>query len=422
MVSIRSLLLPVLLLLVLALGSPLVESQGGGPGSGGGPGAGGGMPRGGERERVLAAEEAQEWGGANATARGRGLERAQDVGLFGKLEWSDGRATSRFVSFGFAQGDVTDFAVGPADDSTAYFARIDVEGFVGEPVATGSVLRALGNETFFAAHANPTALFSYRVRNAVLNLTFTFADGVVATSEGPRSFVVAAPGGAHGHVVLTQAASSTLAADGRSANVTLGPHARLLFLHHAQGAALSSSLHALRDAAASDRVGGMLALVGDANGPVQDRVFLSGVTLRADHAADGRAEIVASSEAPQSRVVVLHLDPASIGLAEGADVTVTLDGVEVPLAAGAAEAFDSTQPLAHVTKGATGVQVVVAIDRFSDRTIGIAAAAEPPTATPATTSTPAGTSTPTATSAQGTPLPWALAIVGLALAGLVRRR
>lgn len=380
------------------------------------------MPRGGERERALAAEEAQDWGGANATARERGLDRAQDGRLFGKLEWSGSVATSRFVRFGFAEGDLTDFAVEGANGSTPYFARVDVDGFSGAPRATGSVLRALGNETFFAAHANPMGLFSYRVRNAVLNMTFTFADGVNATSESPRSFLVSTPGGAHGHVILTEAATFTLATDGRSANVTLGPHARLLFLHHERGASLS--IHALRDAAAADRVGGILTIVGDADGPVQDRVFLSGVTLRAKHAGQGRAEIVASSEAPQPRVVIIHVDPASIGLAEGANVTVTLDGVAVPHGASAGETFNATQPLAHVTRSATAIHVAVAVDHFSDRTIVIAAAEEAtPTPTATATSTaatapPQGSPTP----AQGTPLPWALALVAVVLVALLRRR
>ncbi|HVM45079.1 MAG TPA: hypothetical protein VM582_04000 [Candidatus Thermoplasmatota archaeon] len=431
----RSSAVLIAIVLLLSAATPLIHAQtpgsGQGPGTGGGPGAGG-MPRGGERERALAAQETQDWANLSTAARERGLARAEAARLFGGLDVDEaGAVTSPFVGFQLDAGSLRDYAIVTPNGTVPYFANVSVEGFgaAAEPHVSGSVLRLFAEEAFFAAHANPLGLLSYRVRNVALNMTFSLAEGVVATSDDERSLTLSTPEGAHGHIVLTSNAQYEIPEGNDRVVVALGPHARLLFMHHPQQTAFTATLHALRDAAAADRVGALISVVADEEGPVQDRAFLSGVTARATQAREGRAEILVSSENSAPRAVVVNLDPA---LFPDANVSVTLDGQPVPMATSAAEALNSSQALAHVQATPGGLHAIIAVPSFSERAIVIAAPAttQPtPTVTPSTSPTPHADPTPTSVASptpqqrDDTPGAAPLAVAGLAaLVALLRRR
>lgn len=413
-----------LALLLLMLAAPAIDAQG--PGV---PGSGPAGRRGGERERVAADEEARDWGNLSENARQRGLQRAEAARLFSQMEYEDGRVSSRFVSFNYTNGSLSDFAVRSGDNVTTYF-DLDVRGFeTAQPRVTGANFRAMGNETFFAAHGNPLGLLAYRVRNTPLTMTFDLASGVNVTRDNAQTFMLVGPTGLHGHVVISENASYNVSTNNRSVEVSLGPHARLLFIHHAPQTPFSASLHALRDGAATGRAGGMLGIVGDDEGPVQDRIFLGGVAMRATHAKDGRVDVVVSSENEKGRAVVIHVDAASVGLGQGANVTVSLDGQAIPVASSAAEAMNSSSALAHVDASNGALSVVVAVPTFSDHTITISAASVTTQPTPTPTVTPSPTVTthvdpsPTPRDENGAPGPAiALLVACVALLALARRR
>lgn len=379
--------------------------------------------RGGGRERVLADEEAAQWRNLSADERARGLGRAEAARLFGALDWSNGRATGAFVDFGFRDGSLQDVATGSGANATAYFASIDVVGFEAglTPQVAGSVLRVLGNETFFSAHNNPTALLSYRARNATLDMTVVLAPGANVTVDGPRALTITTVGGSHGHIVLSGNASHETG-DG-ALRLVVGPHARMLFVHHANGTLLTSSLHAFRDAATEDRIGGVLGVVANEGRTFEERVFL-GVTMRTTRVVDGRAEVVVSSENPKGRAVVLNLDSSVLGAGAGRTVTVQLDGVDVPHVATAAEALAARQAVAHVNASGLGVHLIVQVPSFSDHTLVVEAGdgagdpTTPPGDEPAATTLPEGEP-----GARDAPfLPLMLLVAAAAALALARKR
>lgn len=392
-------------------------------------------------ERAVHEREAAEWNNVSADARARGLARAEAARLFSGFAYTGGNATGRFVSFGLDNGTLANYTL--RDNATTFFASVTPSSFGGNgtPRVHGATLRLAGANVTFSAHNNPTGMFAYRAGNASLTLTLALGPNVTAAQDSNRTLTLNT-GGMHGHLVVQ--GNGTYNATGGTVTVALEPGAGLLFLGHPSQTPLASNLHAVRDAMANDRVGGILNLVATDGAPLQDRVFL-GVEMRATKAGQGRAEVIVSSDEPAGKAVVLNLDNATLNLTAGRNVTVTLDGQRVLPATSAAAALNASQASYHANASAGGVQVIVNVPGFSDHTIVVQSDA-PTTATPTgpTLATPtsvvvtptsasptpaAGTppASPTATSPAPTPADTpapglALVVVALACLALLRRR
>lgn len=448
----------VILVTVLLLSPVLAQGQGPGQGHQGGPGnvrADRAAHAAAERDAGRAHE--QELGNLSETARARGLARAEEAKLFGRLDFSNGNATGRFVSFGLdaATGAVRDYTVRSGNNSTLFLASVTPTNWTanGTPRVTGSVLRMDGGDVTLRAHNNPTAILVYRGSNATV--TFTAGPNATITPDNNRTATLAV-GNAHGHVVLH--GEGTLAASGATVTVTLGRHGAALFMAHPADAPLATAnLHAVRDAIANDKVGGILSVVNADGRPLTDATYL-GVDMRARDVAPGRLNVTVNSPEPAGRSVVINVDGNLLNLTTpGVNLTVTLDGQRLnpaPNASAAAQGLAiGTYHATNATGG--GAQVVVHVPGFSEHVIGIAAqapatgtqpvvtspvatspvttspvATSPATTSPATTSpattspagtTPAGT-TPTPDADTPAPAVVLVLLILAALALVVRRR
>lgn len=403
-------------------------------------------------ERDAGRAHEQEFNNLSETARARGLARAEEAKLFGRLDFANGNATGRFVSFGLdaAAGTVRDYTVRSGNNSTLFLSSVTATGWTanGAPRVTGSILRMDGGNVSLAAHNNPTAILVYRGANATV--TFTAASNATVTPDNNRTVTVAV-GNVHGHVVLH--GEGTLAASGATVTLTLGSHGAALFMAHPGDAPLATAnLHAVRDAIAADKLGGVLSVVNADGRPLTDATYL-GVAMRASDVAPGRLNVTVSSPEPAAKSVVINVDGNVLNLTTpGVNLTVTLDGQRLNAAPNATAA---AQGLAigtyHVTNATGGgAQVVVSVPGFSEHVIGLSTqaagtgttptvtspvATSPATTSPATTSpaatSPATTSPAGTTPAGTTPTPDAdtpapavvlVLLVLAALALVVRRR
>lgn len=368
-------------------------------------------------DRQAHESHARDWGNLSENARSRGLARAEEAKLFARLTYAEGNATGRFVSFGLdpATGTLTSYAVrhgggaGAAPNATLLFSRVTPGGFAGNgtPQVHGARLTLAGANGTLAVHNNPTALLN--LRGANLTVTFDAAPGVTFSSDVNRTVLVTA-GAFHGHV-MTLGEDVDVRVTNASLTVATGAQGGgiLFAAHPGDGGLATANLHAVRDVAASGRVGGLLTVVNADGSAVTDAVHL-GVTMRARNVGQGRANVTVSSDDPESRAVVVLLDSTVVNLtAPGADLTVTLDGRAIPRAPRAASVLEGTLQASwhatNATDGRGGVQVLVHVPGFSEHHIGIAATAAgttPPA--PGVTPTPtAGTPTPSPTGATPTP-------------------
>lgn len=429
------------LLLSLLLVSPAL-AQMGGPGAGMGRGP---PDRAADRQGHEMHE--REWGNLSETARARGLERAEQAKLFARFTYQDGTASGRFVTFGLdpATGALSDYGVRVNNSTSTFFTSVTPQGFDGNgtPRVHGARLALDGGDQAFSAHNNPTGLFAYRGDN--VSVTFTLPDGANATAEADNRTAMIVVGSLHGHVILNGNGTLTVAGTTITATST-DATGGVLFAAHPAGpdaGVVTANLHAMRDAMARDRLGGILGIVNADGEAVTDATYL-GVAMRARNVSQGRANVTVSSDDPAGKAVVLHLDGSVVSPEQLANLTVELDGRAIPRAANATNALlgaAGTPAAAYFVTNATGaVQVIVSVPGFSEHDIGITTTAttgtgpvvtSPATGTPAGTSPATGSPAPTGTATGGTDgedndspgFGLALAVAALgAVAVLLRRR
>jgi hypothetical protein len=357
----------------------------------------------------------REWANLSEAARTRGLERAEQAKLFARFTYANGNATGRFVSFHLdpATGALMDYGVRANNSTTTFFTSVMPAGFVGNGTARvhGAQLVLDGGDQTFRAHNNPTGMFAYRGEN--VSVTFTLPAGANATAEnGNRSAMVTA-GNQHGHVILN--GNGTLAVSGTTitATATDGMGGVLFAAHPSDAGIATANLHAMRDAMAQGRLGGMLSVVNAEGSAVTDATYL-GVAMRARNVSQGRANVTVDSADPSGKAVVIHLDESIVSAAQMANLTVTLDGRAIPRAANATNALlgasGSPNAAYFVTNASGAVQIIVSVPGFSEHDIGIsttAAGAGPVVQTPTGGVTPMG-----ATPAGATPTPTGAATTG----------
>lgn len=442
--KVRSLLLALLAASILLL--PLVLAQDGEPAGGDAPegdddasdtaggagsgGRGGASNRSAERGgagRSAHEREAAGWANLSEGARTKGLARAEEARLFGKLDITDGVATGRFVSFNLTGPDVSDYTVRDtaAAMTARYFTRIDATGFGedGEPVVRGAALRLDGDDgAELSVHNTPTAILTYRAGNATLDVELLVPADVTLSNETGRTMALTA-NGSHGHLVLQGNATMqppVNGSDGQRLSVRLDPGSALMFMAHPSRSLVAQNIHKLRDAIADERVGGILTLVKADGAPVQDRVFL-GVDMEATSLGPNRAEVVVRSDDPAGKVVVLNLDSTVLATFSGDNVAVTLDNQSVSRA-DSSVVLNATTPLFHVERHDGGVQVLVHVPSFSDHTLVVSSdGSAAPTGAP--TGETAGNGAPQADNdAPAPPLALVLVAASLAAWAVARRR
>lgn len=327
----------------------------------------------GETGRAARAREAAGWANLSEPTRAKGLARAEEARLFGKLELTDGVAAGRFVSFNLTGANVSDYTVRDvaAATSARFLAGVNVTGFAenGTAAVHGATLRLDGDGGSLSAHNNPTGLLTYRAENATLTLEILVPSEVTVTAESAKTMQLA-PLDGHGHLILHGNGTMQPPAPGAGAKlvaVTLDPGASLVFMAHPSRSLVAQNLHKLRDAMANERVGGILTVVKADEAAIQDRVFL-GVDMETTSLGPNRAEVVVRSDNPAGKVVVLNLDQTVLTAASGDNVAVTLDGQ--PLSRDdSSVVINATKAMYHVERFDGGVQVVVNVPAFSDHTV-----------------------------------------------------
>lgn len=402
--SVHATLLALLLSLVV-LAPALAQTGGPGPGARRGP-----MDRAAERDATGMHE--REWSNLSETARTRGLERAEQARLFARFTYANGNASGRFVTFTLdpATGALTNYAVLANNSTSAFFARVAPTGFTGNgtPKVHGATLVLDGGNQTFAAHNNPTGLFAYRGEN--VSVAFTLAPGANATAESGNRSAQVTVGNLHGHVILNGNGTLNVSATTITAT-SADPMGGVLFAAHPSGpdaGVATANLHAMRDAVAQGRLGGILSVVDADGAAVGDATYL-GVAMRARNVSQGRVNVTVSSPDPAGKSVVIQLDGSIVNASQLASLAVTLDGRAIPRAANATNALLSapgTPGAAWFVSNGTGggVQVIVDVPGFSEHDIGISTtAATGPVATTPIASTPGGTVPATGTPAGTSP-------------------
>lgn len=422
----RSHRLALFLIALFLVAAPLLASAAG-------PGRGGGMPA----MRASHERDADAFDNLSESAKGHGLDRAENARLFAKLTYANGTASGRFVRFGLnnTTGVVTDYTVlGGNNTTSTFFSSVMPTPFnaTQDVRVTGSVLRLYGENATLKVHNNPLGLMQWSADGAPLTLNFTLAPGASVKNDTANDTLRINLNGSavHGHVILAGPGNFTSWSN-ESITVSLEANSTLLFAAHpAEGGLLVSSLHALRDAAGNHTVGAVVNLVNADGSPLTDTTDL-GVAAEATEIHNGSAKIHVSGDSPTGRSIVINVDHDSF---PDANVTVMLDNQTLPNGTQQA-AFAAQGGVANVTRTADGITIVVSVPHFSDHDIVIAAAGATtgttqttPTATTTTETTPSGTTTESPTTSsptKGTPgFEAALLVAGAAAAAvlLLRRR
>lgn len=366
----------------------------------------------------------------SADAREKGLAHAENARLFAKWSWDNATstATGRFaqLTVDASTGGLANVTLTSNNTTTPLFASVTPTGLAVTDAArvTGSLLRFGGANFSFSAHNNPVAMWTYRV-DVDTNFTITAASGASLVNDTNRTFRVNVGTALHGHVII--GGNGSYALSGGSATIIVPANGSLTFLGHPSDlggfAANAAALHQLKDAIASQRVGGIASIVNENGSAVEDREFL-GVEVHAKSVKNGSADITLSSTDPASKAVVLHLDNS---IANGTNLTVTLDGQKVPSAASESDALSGAGGAASVfvNKTATGIEVIVNVPHFSDHDLTIASAdtsTTPTTTTDSTSGTTPATTSPSTTSKPAPGFGLVLAVVGLAGVAMLLRR
>lgn len=403
----------------------------GGPRGDGGLGGRDGPRNGTERAQAMEERAEARWNALSEKAREKGLKRAEDSHLFGRLAYESGTGivSGAFVRFHLdaATGTLTDFMVRNATGLVPVFTSVTPSAFTAGDAAAvhGSVLHVDGAPVSFNVHNNPTAQATYRAAGNV-TLTLVAQPGVKINVSGPHEAKLTV-GGMHLHVLAHS--NATLAVTGSTLTVTLVAGESLMLRAHPPGVD-GTALHTENYAFLHGLLGALVRVAGtDGNASVEDGEHID-AEGHATHVRHGRVELNVSSEQHEGRIMVFTIDAAALEPSHAARIVARLGDTDMTRVASIDALVAATGWAYYLGPSADNKSVVVAIKvaHFSSYAIALAdldvagsnVAASGATDAPAGTSgngAPAGTSAG-ASGATGTPSP-SVAVVAVAVLAAV---
>lgn len=328
----------------------------------------------GAQDRARAQQQASQWQEMGEQKRQMAQEKAETARLFSLMGYEDGQADGRFVSFGYdeATGTVSDFAVREGQIDALYFTEVSqdpVEG-LDEPLAAGAVFHAFSNTTLLSIHDNPTTQLRIVAHNAT-NVSFDLSQELTQNEAGPGlRFDHSA--GPHLHMVLSGGEGNlTVSDDNTTVTAELGPNSTVVVLTHpTQQTARASGLHERVEAMEAQTYGGEIAMV-NASGTIASEQMELGVELRGLELANERAAVEVSSNTSEGKVVTVSVPQDELGGQSPENLTVTLDGQEIPVAATASEVTEGCpgQANAHLSESQGAISAIVCVPSFSTHTL-----------------------------------------------------
>jgi len=314
----------------------------------------------------------QRWDNMSADHREKGLERAEQHGLFARLSYdaSTGMVDGRFLHAHLVASSATfhDYTTRDVLGNHTFFAQIAPSAFTpnGTVRVTGSVLHVLGTGLTVLVHNNPTGTFQARAEGGPVTLTFTLAAGTTIQNQTAREVKIGA-GDVHGHLMTNGNAS--IAVSGSTLTVTLAAGDSAMFRAHPTG--MDADLLHSQNKAFENRLLGTTAGIADGDGQALDDATEDGAAAEPTDIGAGHVRFNVSSEHHGPRVLFLDVDGSTVDPSHAAQLQVTLDGQAVPR-----DSIDNVvaqnRSAAAITTDANGVvHLVVRIPHFSSYTLAL---------------------------------------------------
>lgn len=365
------------------------------------------------------------WDSMPEAARTKALQRAEQHGMFAKMDMdAGGNVTGRFVSFHYAKdiGTIHDFTVKHGTQSALLFDAITPTPFTlsEQPSVSGNVFRSPTNGLGVAVHNNPVALSHWSVpANATQSVTLTFdvAAGVNRTNNNGHS---ARLDKGTGHVHLVSKGNVTLTNSSSGISATIPPGERLMLMAHPPSGHMAAFLHTLNSLYEKGLLGGVHWMVGVDGTPAVDG-FQTDANVTVKAIRRGHVTIGADAAVTGPRVFVFVVDPETLNPQRADKIKAKINGAAVGEAASEEDVAAGTQAKVRVVRGQDVAVVFVMVPHFSTQTIVLEEEGATGTTTPFSDTFGDGASGQTT----GTPGPDLAALgVAVAIAGLVlgRRR
>jgi hypothetical protein len=319
-----------------------------------------------EQRQERRQEAMERWSHLNETTRERGLERAEQHGLFARFTYAGGNATAfgRFVRFGIepSAGSLQDVRVRAASTFglTPLFASVTPSTYTPQdaPSVTGATLLMDGTGLDFTAHNNPLAAMTWRA-SAPVTVSFALAPSLQATkTDGHEAKILV--GTTHAHIVSNGAANLTIATDGTTVTATLAANDTLLMRVHTLGDGSASGLHELISAFKAHRLGAFLR-IADADGTPAEDGETGDVHASTRSIARGHIVWDVDSAQHEGRVLFLTLDNSTLDLARLAKVEARLNNTLLARMANIAEVVASQVGAYAIVPSTDGLSVTIAV-------------------------------------------------------------
>ncbi len=336
--------------------------------------------RGPQHERARAQQHAGQWQNMSQDMRQMAQQRAEAARLFSLLSYEDGQADGRFVSFGYDNetGSVSNFTAHDGDIEAQYFTEVTrdpVEG-LDAPLVAGAVLHGFSNTSQLSIHDNPTTQLRIVAHNAT-TVTFQLSENMTRNEAGP-ALRFDHDEGPHVHLVVAGGDGNlTVSDDNRTVTADLDGNATVVALTHpTQQTARAAGIHERIQAMEGKRYGGEISMV-NASGTVASERMELGVQLRGLELANQRAAVEVSSNDTDGRVVSISVPQAELGSQAPENLTVTMDGQEIPVAGTASEVTEGCPgetASAHLSESQGAVTAIVCVPSFSTHTLELSGA------------------------------------------------
>ncbi|MFP4197943.1 MAG: hypothetical protein ACLFS6_09935 [Methanomassiliicoccales archaeon] len=300
------------------------------------------------------------------------MEKGSDRGLFGPMNYAQGRADGSFVHFSVDEraGTIAGYSLEVEQDDVEFFDGIDLgEGDL-ELRSMGSVVSLSGSGMEAVLHDTPNGQAKV-ISHSQSTVTFTLADGVMVEScYDPKGrlmedSVKLVADGAYG---LLRVQGGTLEAGEGTVSASLD-EGQVSF--RCRPADPSPVQDLIIDEMARGHVGGeMTFMVQNGSGVTSRVTYQAGFAMEMVEMERERVSLQVSSEDPEGKVIMLRWDKGSLDSEDGLNVEMDDHTMEEGDPFTAVEQGDE-DPCYSLIDGGITSQLLIYIPHFSVHSIGV---------------------------------------------------
>ncbi len=296
-------------------------------------------------------------------------EREQEREGSMKFEEKDGSYDGRYTDFKLDK-QILNYMV----NGTLVFDSIEINAVPEEIKSRGAEIKIeFSDNVELDAHDNPTGLLKIDAENSTIKLVV--ASGLTITKTGNKTMELS-KGSFNGTLMI--AGKGELTVDGRNINATITEGKLIFKAKPGEDYGEQETHRHMEREIEEHNVGAEVHIKGKKS---LDTVIYTDLSVNITNVDEKNKTInvVVNSPTPEGKFIIFNIDANVTGAIQSGGYKVLIDGKEIPMANNIQNLIDAKAKNETskylVTIGASGAQVIVYVQKFSEHTITISAGA-----------------------------------------------